>query len=206
MRTMAFLVACGVVPETLLPPRPLAGEDPRAGWIGLALEEIVRSLPPLAATAPLERRVAFVRTWWIGKQIEFHAHVGKHAQRASRRLERTGLVVFGLALAAALVHIALRVVHGLVQTRAEDMLTFLALVLPAVGAALEGIRTHREFSRVSRRSHAMVDALASVDARLATVETEHEFVNCLRDAEELTVREVEDWLLLMRTVELKAMA
>jgi hypothetical protein len=45
-----------------------------------------------------------------------------------------------------------------------------AISAPAIGSALAGIRTHREFARLIRRSRQMTSVLSDLEARLAEIE------------------------------------
>ena len=143
--------------------------------------------------------VEFVRKAWLEDQIRYHDQRSKQAARMSRWLERGGVAIFAIALIAALIHLLLPLAgrHAHVA-RLEKALTFIAIALPAAGAATEGIRTHREYSRLAKRSEHMAVALRELDARFALASTPEALESLLRETEELMVRETQDWLMLMR--------
>ena len=82
----------------------------------------------------------------------------------------------------------------------EDLLVFLAIVLPGAGAALGGYRAHREYSRLAKRSAGMALELRELATRLDEVRDPESLGNVLREAEQLMLIEVQDWLMLMRFV------
>lgn len=84
--------------------------------------------------------VDFARTRWIQDQIRFHEKKAESSGRISRRLEQSAILIFGLAVVAAALHLILLALH---VEWLERTLTFAAISLPAVGAAIGGIRTHR---------------------------------------------------------------
>ena len=86
----------------------------------------------------------------------------------------------------------------------EHGLTFLAIILPATGAALGGIRTHREYSRLAARSSNMAERLKTLKKQLSSVSTPDELQVTLKRIEELSLLEVQEWLMLMSVVKLEA--
>jgi hypothetical protein len=73
-------------------------------------------------------------------------------------------------------------------------------VLPGAGAALDGYRAHREYSRLAKRSAGMALELRELAARLDEVRDPEALGNVLREVEQLMLAEVQDWLMLMRFV------
>jgi hypothetical protein len=80
-----------------------------------------------------------------------------------------------------------------------------AIILPAVGAAIGGIRTHREYSRIWKRSSNMVFVLNDLKPLFNEVKTPENLQYLLRQTEELMLRETQDWLMMMRFIDLKPM-
>ncbi len=116
----------------------------------------------------------FARRSWLGGQLTYHRGKTRELQRKSARFERAGLWMFGTAMAVAAAHLALLVAHALhlgwlEPPWLEGGLTWLALVLPVAGASIGGFRAHREYSRLAKRSAAMVSALEDMAARLERV-------------------------------------
>jgi hypothetical protein len=78
-----------------------------------------------------------------------------------------------------------------------------AIILPAAGAAIGGIRTHREYSRIWKRSSNMVFVLTDLKLVFNDVKTPENLEYLLRQTEELMLRETQDWLMMMRFIDLK---
>ena len=207
LRSGMFLAACGVeAAHTRVSPYRV-GLRRSDEWMERAFQEIWGRMPRLGPCwgGTCDGFIAFIQRNWIADQITYHQGKAKDAGRRSRWLERGGVAIFVLALVAAACHLALTWgVHGPHDSLAHKALTFLAVVLPAVGASCGGIRTHREYSRLEKRSEAMVDELTDLQESFAEVSTTEDFEIRLTETEELMLHETQDWLMLMGTMKLEA--
>jgi hypothetical protein len=204
LSSAAYLAACGMEAAPAEVP-PYQGRRVRGEWMAKAFAEVWDRLPPLPGF-PAEGNTTlegFVRTAWIAQQRRFHAQRAATTARTSRLLERTGQVVFALAVVAALAHTAFAY-HLLHSDPAEHLLVFIGLVLPGLGAALGGYRAHREYSRIAKRSGAMAAALGEVERQVADSAARGELPAAIREVERLMVSEVRDWLALMRAATVEA--
>lgn len=207
IRSAIFLLSCGVMPAAVSL-SPFVDPALRADdWIVRTFAEIMARA---AGSGPGERGacpdgVAFIRARWIGAQIEFHAAKADKAGRLSRILEKAGRATFLAAIGASGWHLAsLLIGHRPFLAALEKPVIFLAIVLPAVGAALGGVRTHREYSRLEKRSRSMEAALRELDRKLAAVSDCAGFEEVLREAERLMLQEAQDWMMLMRFAKVEA--
>ena len=149
--------------------------------------------------------VAFVRARWIGAQIEFHAAKAARAGRLSRLLEKSGRAAFLAAIGASAWHlVSFALGHRGFLYALEKPAVFLALVLPALGAAIGGVRAHREYSRLEKRSQSMDAALRELDRRFAAAADYGDLETLLRDTEQLMLQETQDWLMLMKFAKVEA--
>ncbi len=209
LRAGAFLAACGAeVSPTYVPSHMRAAHRPD-DWMVRAFHEIWNQRPPLEPCfgTVCHRWAEFVRRHWIEDQISFHEKRSQQFARRSRRLEWAGETIFVIALVTAALHLVLFDPVTLVHSDLlERTITFLAIALPAAGAAIGGIRTHREYSRLEKRSRNMVIVLKDLNRRFAFVESPAELEGLLRETEVAMLRENQDWLMLMRFVELKPAA
>lgn len=198
LRVAAFMRAAGFEAGSFETPPHLARAG-RSEWINVAFNELHARMPPVAlmpAGDPAAVR-AFVARRWVGAQRAFHADRAAHHLRWSRRLERSGHLVFLFAILIAMGHtiFALGWAHG---DAVEPALLFLGLVLPGAGAALGGFRAHREYSRIAKRSDAMAGALAALEQHLESPEPEARLEEHLGQVEQAIIGEVQDWVVLMR--------
>ena len=215
LRSGIFLAACGFDAAPLRVPPFVGKEGWRSEWAVRAFEEIWRRLPRLegcdgGSCMPM---ISFVRRRWLEDQIAFHDKKAATAHRRSRRLENGGRALFVLAVLVAIAHLVIPLLHHaesgapgdqdaarLEGVSGEDLLLFLAIVLPGAGAALGGYRAHREYSRLAKRSAGMALELRDLAARLDEVHDPESLGNVLRETEHLMLVEVQDWLTLMRFV------
>jgi hypothetical protein len=194
LRTAIFFTACGLKNRT----GPIAG-----------LEKIWTHTSDREPFAQAHRKdlKEFVISAWIGEQIRYHITRAGRCARMSHRLERAGMVVFFVALVAAAIHSAPLFTgapaHG---TWMDIGLTLVAIVLPAVGAAMGGLRSHREYSRHTRTSRGMSAALTGLAERFAAAESSAELTALLYEADNLMMNENQGWHELMRDAKLEASA
>lgn len=207
IRSAMFLYTCGVEASPILVPPYMGVAHRTDDWMVLTFQEIWERLP--APKQCQENDCAmlsdFARNVWIQDQLRYHERKSRSMGRLSHRLERTGMILFAIALTAASTHILLYLLGYEARLPGlERVLTFLAISLPAAAAAMEGIRAHREYSRLARFSENMAVALKDLDQRLQGVVSPQAMESLLREAEELMLRETQGWLMLMRFVKLEA--
>lgn len=207
LRAAIFVRACGLAPAWMDP--PLDGTAP--GWVFRVFAEVwLRIRPGISEHRDWRALREFVRTQWLDEQIRFHETKANGSRRILFLLEKIGQALFATAVAAAALHVLLfDAIPALVGTiiaghAVWQGVSWLAVVLPAAGAALVGIRSQREYSRLEQKSRMMVAALRDVQRRLERAATGAEFDAALRAAETSMLAESEDWLMLMQHVVLEA--
>lgn len=209
IRASFFFAAAGVeISPIRIPPYLLVAHN-QDDWMVRVFDEIWNRLPRLPGCdrSDCSALSTFVRTSWIQDQIDYHSGKASNGARISTGFERAGKVVFVVALFAALSHILVSLLDPESHASpSHHFLTYLALALPAAGAAIGGIRTHREYSRLEKRSINMAAALRDLDRRFARVSNHEELESLLRETEELMLRESQDWLMLMKFVKLETAA
>lgn len=207
IRSTVFLHACGVKPAGASPPIFLKPAGRGDDWTCQAFDEINRRAgePEPGERGSCAACVSFLRSRWIGAQIAFHTAKAEKAGRLSRILEKAGRWVFLAAIAVAAGHLGFFAFgHGGILSLLEKPLVFLAITLPAAGAALGAVRTHREYSRLESRSRRMAEALRALDGRIAAAADFAELEPFMREAEGLILQENLDWQLLMAFVRLES--
>ena len=176
--------------EVQLP--PFLGQELRSGWPMLALGAILDQVPgvPAPEGSELGRVAEFVRERWIAEQRTHHDRGRLTKARKSRWLERVGWGAMTAALAVAVFHLLGGSDHG-------GVLGFAAIVFPAIGVAVGGFRSHREYSRLAKRSENLAISLHHLEERLKETSDLSEITAVMGEMESLTRSEVQDWLMLM---------
>ncbi|HEY2961287.1 MAG TPA: hypothetical protein VGJ37_02660 [Pyrinomonadaceae bacterium] len=202
IRAAIFLTACGVKTSTVMQPANVGVTGRPDEWMIMVFNEIIGRLnvPQPSAVKAL---VDFVRQKWVKTQIDFHEDKARSAKRKGRLLEGIGLGIFSTAVIAALAHLLLHRFHF---EALEDSLTFAAIFLPAAGAAMSGIRVHREYSRLAERSTNMTQSLRALKDELSDHTSYSQLTDILVRVEALTLLELQDWLMLMSLAKLEASA
>ena len=215
LRSGIFLAICGVEPKPI-EVLPYMGHSQTVNdWTVRVFDEIWDRLPPLAGCTEGECLILnpYVREVWIDEQVKFHRGKKQREGRARRDLARAGAIVLPATILAAALHIVLPVWHEPV-TASEPVhflhygvhqgLSFIALLFPAIAASLAGMEAHREHLRLEKRSANMAPQLERLDRQMASATGPERFQNLLLQVDEIMLRETQDWLMLMRYVEIKA--
>jgi hypothetical protein len=209
LRTIRYLRIVASPPVApLLPPHFVQPNDAVAqtSWLYRA---IVREcgLPSIAFTKEYRERVRkYLIKYEISDQIDYHHRNSEDLHVFDRRLHLLSISAFVLACAGAFVHVSLgRFALSLLPT-----ISYLSIVLPAVGAAFFGIRNHGEFLRVSERSQRMEAALKAIRDELEQSAGAISDRQTLESKAQIIARtmlsETSDWqnLVLARPLELPA--
>ena len=202
LRGAFFLAACGLDPWPIDVPPHLGLAHRPGDWPVRAFNEIWLRMPPLVRCAGgCENLAEFVREHWVKDQIEFHESRARRWGLRSTVLEWAGNVLFVLTIIAAIAHLL-----PFTEEHKDfgNFLVVLAIACPAYGAALAAYRGYRAFERMEKRSEQMVESLKDLHERLATVRTAGQLQQRLREMETLSLRETQDWLMLVRFTHLEA--
>ena len=157
-------------------------------WFQRAFSEAWSRRPAWPALVDDQELRQFLITAWAEHQACYHRNTVKRCARERRLLNAIVFTLFGGTLLAGLLH-AFHMVSG---HPAEKILVVLALVLPAVGGALTGIRDQRQYTLHELRSTRAADRLE----RLAQAQGQVESGTATRIAEQIqTVIRAEalDW-------------
>ncbi len=215
IRCGIFMAICGVEPRPI-EVLPYMGHSQTVNdWTVRVFDEIWDRLPPLAGCRHAECLTlnAYVREAWIGEQVKFHKDKKEREGQARKRLARAGEIVLPVTIAAAALHLLLlhweptgtsaESVHWLHQGLHQG-LAFIALLFPAIAASLAGMEAHREHLRLEKRSANMGAQLERLNRQMASATDPERFESLLQQVDEIMLRETQDWLMLMRYVEIKA--
>jgi len=215
IRCGVFMAICGVEPRPI-EVLPYMGHSQTVNdWTVRVFDEIWDRLPRLSGCTDGECLILnpYVREVWIGEQIKFHAGKKEREAQARHRLKRAGEIVLPITIAAAALHLLLlrwtpagtatEWVH-LLHRGFHQGLSFVALLFPAIAASLAGMEAHREHLRLEKRSANMGPQLERVSRQMASATDPERFESLLQQVDEIMLRETQDWLMLMRYVEIKA--
>jgi hypothetical protein len=215
VRCGIFMAICGVEPKPI-EVLPYMGHSQTVNdWTVRVFDEIWDRLPPLSGCTERECVIlnAYVREAWIGDQVSFHNGKKEREGRARARLARAGAIVLPVTIVASALHLLMvfwrptaatsESIHLLHQWLHEG-LGFIALLFPAIAASLAGMEAQREHLRLEKRSANMAPQLEQLSRQMASATDPERFESLLQQVDEIMLRETQDWLMLMRYVEIKA--
>jgi hypothetical protein len=215
IRCGIFMAICGVEPKPI-EVLPYMGHSQTVNdWTVRVFDEIWDRLPPLTRCRQEECPIlnAYVREAWIDDQVKFHNHKKEREGQARERLARAGAIVLPVTIAASVLHLftalwnpAAATSHwiALLHESLDQGFAFIALLFPAIAASLAGMEAQREHLRLEKRSANMAPQLEQLNRQMASATDPERFESLLQQADEIMLRETQDWLMLMRYVEIKA--
>jgi hypothetical protein len=165
----------------------------KGSWQLRAFVEVWDQRPRLRLTAPdSDWMKSLLTTGWIRPQIEFTSKSTERHAKGKKLYQRAPIVVFGLTFLATLI-------HAFPDT--ERLPEFLAIALPAVGAALHALASEREHARHSHRYDSMNRRLNELDGALARAGTLAEVRAAGREAARFITAEKAEWQDLVKQQE-----
>jgi hypothetical protein len=188
---------------SLLPPVPehLARYgDPRSTWMSWHLRNVARETGlPNWRLAPA--RIDAYRDYFtanvIQDQIQYYGKTVRRLETVRHKLHQFGDGLFLFTGVVCVLHLTAAVGSWTPAPVLENWMTALLAILPAIGAALFGIRSQGEFQRVTKRSTAMQEELSRYGqgfSRLRTAGADAgTTLQYATACSQLMVREVLDW-------------
>lgn len=179
-RQMQFLAPLARVTPAFEVPAHLDHDDPGRTWFNWYFRAIIREAGMISVKMdpPFLERYREVLAQAVNDQVDYHAGTGKRMELIHHRLHRlVAYVLFPATLVACLLHLEPfpegfwedRLSHFEIE-RIDFFLSLGAIILPALGAAIEGIIHQGEFDRIDKRSQALRSRLKALCNRLTVTE------------------------------------
>ncbi len=173
--------------------------DPTEVWLRRALEEVTALRPEVRLgpgdVGPLRE---YLCERWIGAQIRYHEESARRQGAWDGRLFAATGVLFAITAVAAFLHLLGLGEHPGEASELGLVLIVVSICVPAVGAAVHGIRTQSEFRRHCQRYQRMAALLRELQADLSRAQTIEWIHEIAADAERVMRAENSDWFGVMR--------
>jgi hypothetical protein len=173
--------------------------DPTEVWLRRALEEVTALRPQVRIgpgdLAPLRD---YLCDRWLGAQIRYHEKSARRQGTWDSRLFLATGVLFAITAVAAFLHLLGWGEHHGKASELGVVLIVLSICVPAVGAALHGIRTQSEFRRHAQRYQRMAVLLRQLEGDLSRAQSIEWIHEIAADAERVMRAENSDWFGVMR--------
>ena len=173
--------------------------DPTEVWIQRAMEEVMARRPEVGlGPADAVSLRDYLSERWIGAQIRYHEGSARRQGAWDSRLFAATGVLFLITAVAAFLHLLGWGEHHGEASQFGLLLIVLSICVPAIGAAVHGIRTQSEFRRHCQRYERMAGLLRQLDADMSHAGSIEEIHEIAADAEQLMRAENSDWFGVMR--------
>lgn len=163
-------------------------------WRNWAFSLIILKQKWIDTAVPFESLKSFILKAWIDDQIRYYKETGERYLFKYKLLDRAGLTLFGLTLAAAVLHsigTGQSWLHDL--NPLPDLLTSVAIIFPAIGSSLAGIKMYREYLLNSKRYLHLFDQLQEIREEMIKAEDLANFALLVDIAKKTMLSEHLDW-------------
>jgi hypothetical protein len=205
LRGAIFLSMAGM--EFDLPRAPIYLKLSRRpdSWIIRAIEKILekgdqREIQP---SLEFESMKKFLLDAWINDQRTFYAKKAMRFTNMHRNLAGLGEILFFITLLVAGIH-ASGIGELLLPSLpfGANIFASIAIIFPAVGGALGGIRIYREYLRNAERYRHMERFLSTLGGHIKEAKDKKTLADLVRQANEVMMLENQDWRALILSHEL----
>ncbi len=215
IRCGIFMAICNVEPLPIKVPAYMGHSQTTNDWTVRVFDEIWEWQPRLdgCSSAVCGALNSYIREAWIRDQAHYNRNKQAREAKMRRRLEWASAIVLPTTIAAAALHLVLKLWNPspgdslsvqLAHFWSHQSLAFVALLFPAIAASLAGMEAHREHLRLEKRSANMGEQLEKLDDQMKSATTPSRFEELLQELDgEVMLRETQDWLMLMRFVVIK---
>jgi hypothetical protein len=207
LRSGYFLALAGTGDRRERSARLVYLSDSSEAWIERALAEVMARRPELDTSPPdMTSLRDYLNSYWIGSQISYHKKTAFLQRRWDDRLIRATVLLFVLTLIAAFLHMLgtnfshmLEIdEHDSLKSFLERLIIVVSITVPAIGAAIHGIGTQRQFRRHSERYARMADLLAQVHEEMGRAAVLERVRQVAAETEQIMREENSDWFGVMR--------
>jgi hypothetical protein len=201
LRTAMFLsIFCVAVERPALPPH-LSLSHPPNDWLNRCFDEILKKRPLeyCILDLPFEQLKQFLLSAWIDEQISYYTKSSTWNARRFMLLSEMTDILFALTLVMATIHaLGLEHNYAFLSENLSGIFAACTIILPAIGGALGAIRIKREYLRNSERYAHMVRHLSVIGNQIKRAPDMARLIHVLREANEVTLREQQDWRVVFR--------
>ena len=195
LRSAYFLALAGTGDPGQQPNQSASFSDPSVAWIERALSEITTSRPRVKlVSSDLVPLRSYLNGCWIGSQVKYHTEASTYNETWENRLRRATAVLFGITLVSAFLH---AVGLGPRLHLAADLVV-LSISIPAIGEAVHGIETQREYRRHAQRCKRMVTQLEQLQYQMNEAQSLPQIRRIAANVERSMREESNDWFGVMR--------
>ncbi len=199
-RSALFLVMCGLHTRREGDLERLDLGHHSEDWLRRAFGEVWKMQPALDATSvEVAKLRAFLGEAWLHDQLKFYSSSGRLYKSRHARLSGAIYALFAGTIVAAALHGLGVGGHGSEgSVNWANTLKLFAIALPALGAALSGIRSQREYERNAERYDQMVHYLANIRTRMQSAPDMDAIRGIAAEAEDQMLDENRDWFVVMK--------
>jgi hypothetical protein len=182
--------------ESTPTPKTLPFYNPPKSWIEILIaNQSKMTLNRLGTPADFNATKQFVIRGWLNNQQEWHEKTSKKKEQIEMFLRKTVFMLFCITLLMACLHLSK--FEFLEKLHFEKWGTFLAITLPALGAAIHAITKQLEYDRIAERSKKMAAELGRLVERAEKSTSMEELREIVQQAIQTVNLETFEWWALI---------
>ncbi|MBL8827248.1 MAG: hypothetical protein JNM18_09700 [Planctomycetaceae bacterium] len=179
----------------IIDPRPYPGAEE---WFESAFRPVLTRLRRELTQQPAIGTLQKIVDSWIRGQADWHRKKIERHEKGAHQFHLAGWLTFAATLMMAVLHVA-GVGHGDTHDPHATLgllgqsITLLAIVLPAVGAAIHACAVLRDHDRLAARSKQLEPVLRGLADRARAASTRTELARVVAEADHVMAEENDDW-------------
>lgn len=198
LRPLAYLKRTGLAGPPFRSDYPSGGQGGSAQadwtrWYAAAVWREMASPNGLVDEGLIHDLAQEVQDQQIGPQIAYHRVNAERMHHLDHRLHEIGNFLMGTVIAGCVLYLAGYFLAHEVIGKMTYFFVFLTAGLPAVGAAVFGMRGHGEHLLAASRSTRTIHSLAANEARLNQVDGLEELTEELEKTAEIMLDDLSEW-------------
>ena len=193
LRTALFSSVANIKYEITSPPPHLKVSNEPQNWIVRAYTSIWNESHSSTKQIPFKPFKKFLLNSWIDEQISYYKISAQKNLKNHKLFSRLGELFFVLTLIVASIHaLNIEIFHNL------SILPATAIILPAIAAAITGIRNNRDYSRNAKRYQQMAFYTSEIRDRIEKLNDLNSLVKLLDELNKMMLGEHQDWRVVVQ--------
>jgi hypothetical protein len=197
LRSTYFLTLAGANEPESTPTRRMTTTNPSEAWVERALLEVtdVRPARPADLAPSVVTLRGYLSQYWIESQRHYLVKTSHGQHRIEGALTCTTVVLFALTILVAISHF---IFHNI-----ESLIVTLSLSVPAIGAAVHGINSQRQYGRHAERYRRVAEQLQLVNEAMESADSPERIRRYAAKTERILLHENSDWFGVMRFLDME---
>ena len=159
--------------------------------------KILKKINNKVQLGEIEDLKEYIIGYWLNTQKEYHSNKEKNFRKKEEVIKYLIRATYILAIIVSLLHLFFT------SHLYENILILFVLILPAFGATLVGIKSHRDYSSISLNSKYMKEEIDKLIREIRDSKNYEELFKTINKIEWLFINELKRWEIIIKSREIE---